>query len=135
MLFVYPKFVNFSGRPGSARNISVKIQLMQGQECAVQVLKKFFEFVTFPPKMIFRQFSVNLVVHRCLRRTVLRLIIIISKFYCKCFPLDELMNFLLRFAGPLSFMTNWKLNFPPIWTTVIIYCLSFIISVVDRKPR
>uniref|UniRef100_A0A915L4Y3 C2 DOCK-type domain-containing protein n=1 Tax=Romanomermis culicivorax TaxID=13658 RepID=A0A915L4Y3_ROMCU len=30
LLYVYPKSVNFNSKPGSARNISVKVQLMQG---------------------------------------------------------------------------------------------------------
>ena len=32
MLFVYPKSLNFANRTGSARNIAVKVQFMNGEE-------------------------------------------------------------------------------------------------------
>ncbi|KAK7862685.1 hypothetical protein R5R35_000927 [Gryllus longicercus] len=32
LLYVYPKDLNFASRPGSARNIAVKVQLMSGEE-------------------------------------------------------------------------------------------------------
>ena len=37
LLYIYPKYLNFTNRQGSARNIAVKIQLMCGEEegCAM----------------------------------------------------------------------------------------------------
>ena len=32
LLYVYPKTLNFANRQGSARNIAVKIQFMDGEE-------------------------------------------------------------------------------------------------------
>ena len=32
LLYVYPKALNFTNRQGSARNIAVKVQLMEGEE-------------------------------------------------------------------------------------------------------
>ena len=45
MLFVYPRYLNFANRQGSARNIAVKVQFMDGEEehhalpvCSVEIL-------------------------------------------------------------------------------------------------
>ncbi|KAE9416845.1 hypothetical protein Angca_006569, partial [Angiostrongylus cantonensis] len=39
LLYIYPKFANLSNRPGTARNISIKLELMNGRE---QPLPVFF---------------------------------------------------------------------------------------------
>ncbi|XP_055333628.1 dedicator of cytokinesis protein 7-like isoform X2 [Paramacrobiotus metropolitanus] len=38
LLYVYPKFVNFSSRPGSARNIAIKLQLLGAEDCPLKVI-------------------------------------------------------------------------------------------------
>ena len=32
LLYIYPKYLNFTNRQGSARNIAVKVQVMCGEE-------------------------------------------------------------------------------------------------------
>lgn len=40
LLYVYPQRLNFANRPGSARNITIKIQFMCGEDpsCAMPVI-------------------------------------------------------------------------------------------------
>ncbi|KAK0422809.1 hypothetical protein QR680_007798 [Steinernema hermaphroditum] len=36
LLYIYPKIANFSNRAGAARNICIKVELMDGQECPLE---------------------------------------------------------------------------------------------------